>query len=1030
MGEFDSFNDSAFQLKSEGEKISLQMDQGVPSSNQATINWDIPVPALGCEGDGVYSGMVFLLHTSPLNSSNIPKDGKRYIADSTANQDIHSGDKIGDALVVGAFYECDKKGSEQQLTSSFIINDLKPDVGYYVAGYAVDCQNRYHSDGSRAYSDSYGNEDEQDFPAKQIINITKPDKDCILPTDATGLLPGAEYQFDIVIDNTFPQGTNFKVVEVNIDGINAGTYDELVDEINKNIALVGNPPTSPTAPNTGQFYWNATSQKLFLFDGINHNELPVLIEPTDPSIVNIGDYWFDPVTKILSRWNIPSPIGWNIIPYISTTYDPNSPTCNSYWLNNIIARKWNGTVWCDLPTILSTTDPVCCNIPPCGSWWYDEINLQLNEWNVTLNKWDERVALYWPEPPNQLSNGTYWFDSVNKILNVLTGGTTWMNISTQPNVFIQIVQPTTTVMGVLWYSPETELLKQHNGTVFVDLPIIVWPKDPSVIESCDAWWRSTDDNLLVWDAVGNAWVIVTNFTVSKTDPIFPVNLSVGQVWYNATDNVFNVWDGAAWITEKDFIISTTDPRTRVAGDSWFNPTSNEWKIWDVPNAGWNDINPLDVAGEPTLIPTGTYWFNSTNDALQIRNGTVWTSVMYSSSSLTPKIGDEWYNITSETLLEWDGTTYIPADVCAVADFENCGITITSAQLGSNTFVMIPVMTSPSCNASGFADFRLDGASPPRCGCSHGTDGNGNKTYPVRQLTLEASLWDATTPAKSVVLSPQPGNDGVSGKPSYDAIGVGDDGTPDERRELAHSIRAQLGYPVVEVELTAYQLDTAIQGAIESFRKRSSMAYRRGFYFLDVIPGQQNYVMTNKRIGYDKIVNVTAAYRFTSAFLSTAHGGGVYGQVVLQHLYNMGTYDLTSYHLVSQYIETMQDLFATRLVYNWIEQKRTLGFFQSFTSPERILLDCSIERTEQDLMTDRFAKSWVERYALSECMLILARIRGKYGSLPGAGGGVSLDAAELTATAELYRLDLMAQLDEYIVQDLEGLGMHSTFIFGG
>jgi hypothetical protein len=281
-----------------------------------------------------------------------------------------------------------------------------------------------------------------------------------------------------------------------------------------------------------------------------------------------------------------------------------------------------------------------------------------------------------------------------------------------------------------------------------------------------------------------------------------------------------------------------------------------------------------------------------------------------------------------------------------------------------------------------------------------------------------------------VLSPQPGNDGVSGKPSYDAIGVGDDGTPDERRELAHSIRAQLGYPVVEVELTAYQLDTAIQGAIESFRKRSSMAYRRGFYFLDVIPGQQNYVMTNKRIGYDKIVNVTAAYRFTSAFLSTAHGGGVYGQVVLQHLYNMGTYDLTSYHLVSQYIETMQDLFATRLVYNWIEQKRTLGFFQSFTSPERILLDCSIERTEQDLMTDRFAKSWVERYALSECMLILARIRGKYGSLPGAGGGVSLDAAELTATAELYRLDLMAQLDEYIVQDLEGLGMHSTFIFGG
>jgi len=189
-------------------------------------------------------------------------------------------------------------------------------------------------------------------------------------------------------------------------------------------------------------------------------------------------------------------------------------------------------------------------------------------------------------------------------------------------------------------------------------------------------------------------------------------------------------------------------------------------------------------------------------------------------------------------------------------------------------------------------------------------------------------------------------------------------------------------------------------------------------------------MTNKQIGYNKIVNITAAHRFTSAFLSTAHGGGVYGQVVLQHLYNMGTYDLTSFHLVSQYVEQLQDLFATRLVYNWNETTRELGFYQSFTSPERVLLDCSIERTEQDLMTDRYAKTWIERYALAESMTMLARIRGKYGSLPGAGGGVSLDAADLMATAEIYRQDLMAQLDDFIVQDMEGVGMHSSFIFGG
>jgi hypothetical protein len=63
------------------------------------------------------------------------------------------------------------------------------------------------------------------------------------------------------------------------------------------------------------------------------------------------------------------------------------------------------------------------------------------------------------------------------------------------------------------------------------------------------------------------------------------------------------------------------------------------------------------------------------------------------------------------------------------------------------------------------------------------------------------------------------------------------------------------------------------------------------------------------------------------------------------------------------------------------------------------------------------------------MIVLAQIRGKYASLPGAGGGISLNASDLMATADTYRQELIQQLDDFIVQEPEDVGIGSTFILG-
>ena len=1030
MSTFNPIGDSAFSLKTEGQEIKLSFKQGVPVTGQGTVEWNIPAPAHGCQSGetGAYAGMVILLSLEPLDASNIPQDGTVYFADPTADFDLSTADRIGGAIVIGAIYECETKAQGGTLTTSFIINDLTPNVAYYVGGYALDCQNRYHADGIRAYSDKFGDR-QINVPATQVVNLGAEGKG-VLPTDGTGLVPGIDYEFDLIVDDTFPDSINAKTIEITIDGIDAGTYQDLLDKINEQISLVDNPPQSPIPPNAGAFFWNTSEQQLYQYDGVNYTLIDALVEPTDPADVPMGSYWYDTTNNILNRWNIPNPVGWNVINYTETENDPTSPSCDTYWFNDPLAYKWNGSTWCEQTTLISVTDPSDCPTVECGTYWYDEGLAELFNWNDTNKIWESANAIYWPEAPNQLSAGTYWFDDTNnKIFQRV--GTAWNDITSTTQ--IQETEPTTPTDGLLWYKTSTEELKQYSTSPagWTLLSVLVWAEDPTDVNSCDLWWDSVSDNLTVWDTLNSEWDQVVRFIQSTLDPSLPAPITVDTIWYESSGDIMYSWDGSDW-TIVQHITKATDPTQVVTGDAWYKASTNEWKIWGTPSAGWNDINPTDSLVDPNNIDNGIYWFDTTATALFVRNGLTWTSVTFSTIPFVPVRYSQWFDSANRILNEWDGSAWVTATLIALATFNSDGgITFTTDGKGSNNVVLIPTpegsiaSTSPCSIGTGYAYAGVNDISYAEC---EYYDNNVTKVYQARDVPDNSFLWTHLKITPNV-LRPHGGNDGKSDVPSYSELGVGDDGSPDERRELMDSIRAQLGYPVVEVELTNYQLDTCIQGALESFRKRSSASVRRGFFFVDIQPGKQQYLMTNKVLGYNKIVNVMAAYRFNSAFLSSAHGAGVYGQVVLQHLYNMGTYDLTSFFLVSQYIEQLEDLFATRLTFGWHEHERILAFYSSFVRPERVLIDCMVERTEQDLLKDRLVKSWIERYALSEAMMMLSHIRGKFASLPGAGGGISLNAGELISIAQSYREELIQQVEDFIVDTPEDVGQLSTFVLG-
>lgn len=1107
MGVFDNVADVPGQLSSEALQVTLQFQPGVPAAGQGTISWNIPVSDAAISGGtGLisYAGIVIVVSDQPVTGHNIPKNGLSFLADPTLDPDLFGGDRIGNARVIGYIYEPDVIAKGGTATTSIVVNNLDLNKNYYICGYIMDTQRRYDPNGSRAYSDRLGRPNEPGTPASQTVlvgfnpnNLTAG----VLPTAATGLIPGATYQFQVIYDSGYPYGkSGVKSLFISFDGSCAQTYGELVKEINKQMAIQSSSIgtyVSPVAPGAGIYYWDGS--KLWQWNGMSLVLVPnVIVQATDPSLVAQGTYWYDPLTGILSQWNfppLPAPqvLQWIPVPLITDATDPTHVPPGTYWWNGTDAFTRCGNTWCEVPgneTFISTTDPSCPIAPITCAYLYDPATLALQTYNGT--QWVPAFAVTWNVAPNTLALGTYWFDLTTSVLNVLGSGMVpwivqpFINSTTDP----ALVPTNAVVAGTLWYNPTTEVLNTRNAgnTAWVVTPVLVWPTDPTDVASCSLWFDDSSSSpgvLKTWDIINSTWDVVTPYYDQTTDPFAPPVLPTGAVWFNPATGVLSVWTGNTWEVVT-YINFPTDPSVPAVGTAWHNTTNNTWWVWGTPNAGWNPISPVISNIAPNLLPVGQLWFNtSIPNTLNQWNGTTWVNVPFTTVAPTLKKGQNWYNTTNGKLYQWSGTQWVIIRPIIWLHFDPQGnLVFETTGRGSNYVVMIPVPNGIPYMASslivygtGAADYVNDigtqnafypygapgGASlfdiPLADGFYYnglysgldyfgdfsGNLGNGDgqldawvgfnggglaKPIPYRALPISpnAFLWAQLKPPANILL-PSGGQDGVSGTPSYDELGVGTDGTPDERRNIMKIIRTELGYPTVTVELTDDQLNRAVQDALETFRQRSSMSVKRACFFLDIQPYNQHYVLSNKAVDYNRIVTVMAGYRFTSAFLSQAMGSGVYGQVVLQHLYNMGTFDLLSYHLVSAYVEQLEIMFATRLTYVWDESKRKISFHQSFTRPERILLDVTLEKTEQEIFLDRYCKRWIQQFAQAQAMDMLAQIRGKYSTLPGASGSVSLNSQDLRTQAKEIRDALYLELDELIVQDVESYGAYGSIVMG-
>lgn len=265
-------------------------------------------------------------------------------------------------------------------------------------------------------------------------------------------------------------------------------------------------------------------------------------------------------------------------------------------------------------------------------------------------------------------------------------------------------------------------------------------------------------------------------------------------------------------------------------------------------------------------------------------------------------------------------------------------------------------------------------------------------YNSRQKQL--NVWNGEKWSKA--------NTSQEGSPTSDKTGIGTDGSYDDRQRLIKVLKLQLGWPTQCVELTEEHFNIGIDDALDTYRQLCSNAYERRFMLYSLFKNQQVYFLNSPVDGTDKVVNISKIYRLnTIGFTNTSSTWDA--NVFLQTFatfYNSTSYvDLLSIHLMANLQEEMQRIFAGEYIFTWSEARREMHITRRVAQNEKVVIEVFLEKTEQEIMLDRFAKQFIQGWAIAECKEMLGLIRSKYTSgTPGASGNITLNGELLLSEA--------------------------------
>jgi len=237
----------------------------------------------------------------------------------------------------------------------------------------------------------------------------------------------------------------------------------------------------------------------------------------------------------------------------------------------------------------------------------------------------------------------------------------------------------------------------------------------------------------------------------------------------------------------------------------------------------------------------------------------------------------------------------------------------------------------------------------------------------------------------------------------------------QRELLVREVYRRLGGGMVDIELTSEHYEDAVDFALATYRQRSSNSVEERYSFLELQPDQNQYILPKE------VMEVRQIMRYGNGGIITGQGADFepFGaSVANQTLMGSGNVpSLTTFELFTGFQELVGTMFGFHIMFNWHPTEHRIDISRRPHSVETVMLWIYCYRTEEQILSDPYARPWVLRFATAQAKVMLGEARSRFGSFVGPQGGTTLNGDALKSEGQQEMDNLLLEIANSVESSL-------------
>lgn len=236
-------------------------------------------------------------------------------------------------------------------------------------------------------------------------------------------------------------------------------------------------------------------------------------------------------------------------------------------------------------------------------------------------------------------------------------------------------------------------------------------------------------------------------------------------------------------------------------------------------------------------------------------------------------------------------------------------------------------------------------------------------------------------------------------------------TSSDRTALIDTIRRSMGGSMIDIELDPEDYHLAINKALEQYRQQGENSTEESTLVLSLSEDTNEFILP------DEVIEVRQIFRRTTG---TPGSGGseidpfdlAYTNMYLLQAGSNSTGGIATYYLYSIFQEELGKLFGLYINFTWDSYSKKLTLMRRSIGHEDVILWVHNDKPELTLFNDRYTGPWIRDWAIAECKEMLGAGYGKYSTVVGPAGTITLPAAELKAESVEMKTNLRERLRNF------------------